>query len=121
MFRVELNLETGERREIPKTAYRDPNDHSIIQVLDSTEASPPGMEVFDPSIDIHSSLYKQALLSLNTVFQKDVDTLMKAYSTVTLADGTNEPTKQETVRSQYATRKTQYLSDFNALKIQYGI
>ena len=48
MFRVDPNLETSERWEIPQVAYRDPNDHSIIQVLDATEPAPAGMEAFDP-------------------------------------------------------------------------
>lgn len=51
MFRVEYNIETGERREIQQTAYRDPSDHSIVQVLDAAEPVPEGMEAFDPSID----------------------------------------------------------------------
>ncbi|MFC2974574.1 hypothetical protein ACFOJE_20470 [Azotobacter bryophylli] len=49
MFRVEYNIETGERREIEQTAYRDQNDHMIIQVLDAVEPAPAGMEAFDPA------------------------------------------------------------------------
>lgn len=49
MFRVEFDLETGERREIEQAAYRDPNDHSAVLVLDATEPVPEGMEAFDPT------------------------------------------------------------------------
>lgn len=49
MFRVEYNIETGERREIEQTAYRSLADPTVIVVLDATEPSPEGMEAFDPA------------------------------------------------------------------------
>jgi hypothetical protein len=49
MFRIEYNLETGERREIEQTAYRSPTDPTRVVVLDATEPAPEGMEAFDPA------------------------------------------------------------------------
>lgn len=49
MFRVEYNLETGERREIEQAAYRSFADPTVAVVLDATEAAPEGMEAFDPA------------------------------------------------------------------------
>lgn len=51
MFRVNYNIETGERREIEQTAYRDPNDHASYVVLDADQPAPDGMEVFDPAVE----------------------------------------------------------------------
>lgn len=48
MFRVEYNVETGARREIEQTAYRNTSDPSMIVVLDASETVPEGMEAFDP-------------------------------------------------------------------------
>lgn len=47
MIRVAFDYRTGERREIEVIAYRDPNDHSIIRVLNATEPAPEGLEAFD--------------------------------------------------------------------------
>lgn len=49
MFRVEFNIETGERREIEQIAYRSTSDPTITIVLDATEPMPGGMEAFDPA------------------------------------------------------------------------
>lgn len=49
MFRIEYNLETGERREIEQTAYRSLADPTVVVVLDATEPAPEGMEAFDPA------------------------------------------------------------------------
>lgn len=49
MFRVEYNIETGERREIEQAAYRSLADPTVVVVLDATEPSPEGMEAFDPA------------------------------------------------------------------------
>jgi hypothetical protein len=51
MHRMVYNPETGDNQKIEQIAYRDPNDHSIVQVLDATDPAPAGMEAFDPSID----------------------------------------------------------------------
>lgn len=51
MFRVEYNIDTGERREIEQAAYRSTSDPTVVVVLDATEPAPDGMEAFDPSID----------------------------------------------------------------------
>lgn len=49
MFRVEYNIETGERREIDQTVYRSTSDPAVVVVLDATEPVPDGMEAFDPA------------------------------------------------------------------------
>jgi len=51
MFRVEYNIDTGERREIEQTAYRSTSDPTVVVVLDAAEPAPEGMEAFDPSIE----------------------------------------------------------------------
>jgi hypothetical protein len=43
------NPETGDNQKIEQIAYRDPNDHTVVQVLDATDPAPAGMEAFDPS------------------------------------------------------------------------
>lgn len=48
MFRIEYNIETGERREIEQAAYRSSSDPTVVVVLDATEPAPEGMEAFDP-------------------------------------------------------------------------
>lgn len=55
MFRVEYNIETGERREIEQIAYRRTSDPTVVVVLDAQEPAPEGMETFDPDATTSSS------------------------------------------------------------------
>lgn len=64
--------------------------------------------------------YQEKLLRLNTEYQKDVDSLNKAFSLAILFDGSVEEAKKAAVRSQYNTRKQKYLDDLNALKAEQG-
>lgn len=55
MFRVEYNIDTGERREIEQAAYRSTSDPTVVVVLDTAEPAPEGMEAFDPSTELAPS------------------------------------------------------------------
>lgn len=86
--------------------------------------APDLVEMTEEEINAHlnpGQTYDQALAVLNRAYQADIDALMKAFSNAYLADGTSQDTKQQVIRDQYATRKTQYAADYAALKTQYGV
>lgn len=68
-----------------------------------------------------SMTFSQALAVLNAEYQKDIDVYNKAFATAILADGPNEESKKLAIRAQYNARKSQFATDYAALRAQYGV
>ncbi|EOI6456156.1 tail assembly chaperone [Yersinia enterocolitica] len=56
---------------------------------------------------------------LADVYKSDIASLNNIYLSALVSDGPNEITKQQSVREQILSRKTQYISDTNAAKAAY--
>lgn len=90
-----------------------------VTVVDGVlHIGPPAQPEPEPEPD---PTYQQELAQLNTTYQADVDTFLRAFSLAYLADGTSQDAKQAAIRAQYYARKTQYTTDLAALKAQYGV
>ena len=64
--------------------------------------------------------FNDALSAVNAEYQKDVDSLNKAFSLAIMFDGPSEEPKKANIRAQYSARKTKYAADLAALREQYG-
>lgn len=126
LSRYEINVATGDRVQIPQSAYV--NGVGRVIVIDSTETPPAGFIFVDPA-DLPSlpvyvedyATYNEALAALNTVYQADVAKLNNAFALTMLADGPTESAKMAAIRAQYEARKSTHAANVAALKTKYGV
>lgn len=87
-------------------------------------ALPPSdaRQIWDGSGWITPALpYSEALADLNAAYQADVDSLNRAFTVATLAEGASMVAKQNAIKAQFSTRKTEYMTAYAALRAQYGV
>lgn len=95
-------------------------------------AEPPGNSIEVPSAPSDArqiwtgnnwasvkTTFSEALSIANAEYQKDVDSLNRAFSLAIMFDGASEEAKKATIRTQYAARKEKYATDLAALRAQY--
>jgi hypothetical protein len=98
-------------------SYESLEDRDLFGPSDLVEMTQPEVGAhLNPQPD-----YQQALASLNSSYQMDVDKFNRAFAIAALSDGPPQESKQAAIRTQYEARKAQYTSDVAALKVQYGI
>lgn len=86
--------------------------------------SPDLVEITESEVDEYLNpqpTYQQALATLSSAYQADVDKFNRAFAIAYLSDGPSQDTKQAAIRTQYEERKTQHSADVAALKAEYGI
>lgn len=104
-------------------SYAIRNDNQGWRAVGSVEDVGPD-EYFSPTpIEIVAppTTYKEALATLNAIYQTDVSKLNQSYALALLSDGPTEAAKLAAIRSQYETRKSQHTAAVAALKIEYGV
>ncbi|HHK4130211.1 TPA: hypothetical protein ACQTWV_001867 [Enterobacter roggenkampii] len=102
------------------------NDYQAIKLEEGQECS-IGWEYSDgnftdpnaPQPPTNAELRKNALSTLSSVYQDDIEKLNRAWLAAAVNDGVNETTKKDAVLAQINTRKTQYASDRAAIIAQY--
>lgn len=118
--RTELNLATGERVIINQVAYS--NAAGDVVIIDEGETPPSGYsQVSELPAEPAQRVFNRLLAAANVEYQKDVDSLNKAFSLAVMFDGPTEEAKKANIRTQYAARKTKYAADVAALRAQYGV
>jgi len=68
-----------------------------------------------------SVTYKEALDSLNSNYQSDVDKFNRSFALAFLADGPSEENKMAVIRAAYEARRVQHTANIAALKLEYGV
>ncbi|HGH4714751.1 TPA: tail fiber assembly protein [Enterobacter roggenkampii] len=108
-----------------------PDDaHEVVDnVFNEFTATPPegktrGVSNGSPAwVDIpptpNSELRKNALATLSSDYQDDIDKLNRAWLAAAVNDGVNETAKKDVVLAQINTRKAQYASDRSSIIAQY--
>lgn len=96
-----------------------------VSIQDAETFGPPGLVLMtDQEVAEHLNpqpTYQQALASLNSAYQLEVDKFNRAFAIAYLSDGPSQESKQAAIRAQYENRKTQHAADVEALKTEYGI
>ncbi|WP_156595443.1 hypothetical protein [Citrobacter amalonaticus] len=83
-----------------------------------SDGMPSWVEVPPPS---NSELLKQSLSELSSTYQKDVESLNRAWLAAAVNDGTSEISKKDQVLTQISDRKAKYLADRAEIISKYPV
>lgn len=68
-----------------------------------------------------AEMLAEELAALASVYEEDTLGFQRRMATITLADGPTEAAKIATIRAQWQTRKTQYITDSAAVRAKYTV